>query len=123
MTTPELTRRAFVKVGGALFVSLGVPAGFSASAAEIQTSLDPALLASWLEIRNDNTILMRTGRTETGTGMSAFYAQMIAEGLCVRPAAVPLILGDTEKTPDGGCSPGCLSGAGDGRNVTACTYQ
>src|SRR5450432_1257123 len=121
--TTTLTRRGFVKTGGALFVSLGIPAGFSARAAENQTSLDPTLLASWLEIRNDNTILMRTGRTETGTGMSAFYAQMVAEELSVRPEAVSLILGDTDKTPDGGYSAGFLEGAANVRKVAAYTYQ
>jgi nicotinate dehydrogenase subunit B len=122
-TTGALTRRGFVKAGGALFVSLGIPAGFIASAAESQNSLDPTLLASWLEIRNDNTILMRTGRTETGTGMSAFYAQMIAEELRVRPEAISLILGDTDKTPDGGYSAGFLTGAANVRKVAAYTYQ
>jgi nicotinate dehydrogenase subunit B len=121
--TTALTRRGFVKAGGALFVSLGIPAGLSAQAAEPQTSLDPTLLASWLEIRNDNTILMRTGRTETGTGMSAFYAQMIAEELSVRPEAITLILGDTDKTPDGGYSAGFLTGAANVRKVAAYTYQ
>jgi nicotinate dehydrogenase subunit B len=77
-TATTLTRRGFVKTGGALFVSLGIPAGLSAQAAESQDSLhtnqlDPTLLASWLEIRNDDTILARTGRGEIGTGMSAFY--------------------------------------------------
>jgi nicotinate dehydrogenase subunit B len=120
MTIPGLTRRGFVKVGGALFVSLGIPSGFSA---EAQTSLDPTVLGSWLEIGSDSTILMRTGRTETGTGMSAFYAQMIAEELCVRPEAITLILGDTDKTPDGGYSAGFLSGAENVRKVAAYTYQ
>jgi len=46
------------------------------------------VLASWLEIHSDNTILARTGRTETGTGMSASYAQAIAEELCVRPETI-----------------------------------
>ena len=53
---------------------------------------------------------MRTGRTETGTGMSAYYAQMIAEELKVRPETISLIMGDTDKTPDGGSSAGFLSG-------------
>src|SRR5258707_14867160 len=97
--TMTITRRRFVKAGGALFVPLGIPAGLSAQTAETPASLDPTLLASWLEIRSDNTILMRTGRTETGTGMSAFYAQMVAEELSVRPEAITLILGDTDKTP------------------------
>jgi hypothetical protein len=61
--TLVLTRRGFVKMGGALFVSLAFPVGLSVNAAESQTSLDPTLPASWLEVRSDNTILVRTGRT------------------------------------------------------------
>jgi nicotinate dehydrogenase subunit B len=118
-----LTRRGFVKMGGALFVSFALPAGFSATPAESQTSLDPTLLASWLEIRADNAIVMRTGRTETGTGMSGYYAQAIAEELRVRPEAIALILGDTDKTPDGGYSAGFLSGMINVRKVAAYAYQ
>jgi nicotinate dehydrogenase subunit B len=122
--TSTITRRGFVKVGGALFVSFAMPAGFSAlSIAEYQTSLDPSQLASWLEIRSDDTIVVRTGRTETGTGMSAYYAQTIAEELNVRPETITLILGDTDKTPDGGYSAGFLSGATNLRKVGAYTYQ
>jgi CO/xanthine dehydrogenase Mo-binding subunit len=119
----NLTRRGFVKMGGALFVSFALPAGFSAAAAENQTSLDPTRLASWLEIRADNTIVMRPGRPETGTGMSGYYAQAIAEELRVRPDAIALILGDTDKTPDGGYSAGFLSGMINVRKVSAYAYQ
>ena len=119
-----ITRRGFVKMGGALFVSLYIPGKFAAAnAAEAQTSLDPTLLASWLEIRSDNTIVMRTGRTETGTGMSAYYAQAIAEELDVRPEAISLILGDTDRTPDGGYSAGFLTGMSNVRKVAAYTHQ
>jgi CO/xanthine dehydrogenase Mo-binding subunit len=121
--TATITRRGFVKMGGTLFVSLALPAGFPIRAAESQTSLDPALLASWLEIRSDNTILVRTGRTETGTGMSAYYAQAIAEELNVRPETISLLMGDTDKTPDGGYSAGFLSGMSNVRKVAAYTYQ
>jgi nicotinate dehydrogenase subunit B len=121
--TTALSRRGFVKMGGALFVSFAIPAGLSAQAAENQTSLDPTLLASWLEIRSDNTIVARTGRTETGTGMTAYYAQAIAEELSVRPESISLILGDTDKTPDGGYSAGFLSGMINVRKVAAYTHQ
>ena len=123
-----LTRRGFVKMGGALFVSFALPTGFLAQTAESQDSLqlnqlDPTLLASWLEIRSDNTILMRTGRTETGTGMSGYYTQAIAEELSVRPETISLIMGDTDKTPDGGYSAGFLYGMNNVRKVAAYTYQ
>jgi len=123
-----LTRRGFVKTGGALFISFYIPAEFSAKAAENQTSLpvnqiDPTLLASWLEIRSDNTIVMRTGRTETGTGMSGYYPQVIAEELRVRPETISLIMGDTDNTPDGGYSAGFLFGMYNHRKVAAYAYQ
>jgi nicotinate dehydrogenase subunit B len=121
--TMTLTRRGFVKMGGALFVSLSIPAGLSLHAAESPTSLDPFVLASWLEIHSDNTILARTGRTETGTGMSAYYAQAIAEELCVRPETISLVLGDTDRTPDGGSSAGFLYGMANVRKVAAYTHQ
>src|ERR1700716_1896454 len=121
--TMTLTRRGFVKMGGALFVSLSIPAGLSLHAAESPTSLDPSALASWLEIHSDNTILARTGRTETGTGMSAYYAQAIAEELCVRPETISLVLGDTDRTPDGGASAGLLDGMANVRKVAAYTHQ
>src|SRR5882757_106280 len=121
--TATITRRGFVKIGGTLFVSLAFPAGFPMRAAESQTSLDPALVASWLEIRSDNTILVRTGRTETGTGMSAYYAQAIAEELSVPPESISLLMGDTDKTPDGGYSAGFLTGMSNVRKVAAYTYQ
>ena len=121
--TSTITRRGFVKMGGALFVSLSVPAGFSLNAAESQTSLDPTSLASWLEIHSDNSIIARSGRTETGTGMSGYYTQAIAEELCVRPETISLILGDTDRTPDGGYSAGFLYGMANVRKVAAYTYQ
>jgi CO/xanthine dehydrogenase Mo-binding subunit len=126
--SPTLTRRSFVKAGGALFVSLSMPGGLSAKTAENNTAaeqnqLDAGKLTSWLEIRNDNTILARTGRAEIGTGMSGLYPQMIAEELRVRPDCITLVMGDTDKTPDGGYSAGFLSGATNLRKVAAYTYQ
>src|SRR3984957_17518938 len=101
--TPRLTRRGFVKMGGALMVSFTFP-GLSAIAAEVKPESETRRLASWLEIRQDNTILVRTGRTEIGTGMSAYYAQVMAEELSVQAETITLIMGDTDKTPDGGYS-------------------
>jgi nicotinate dehydrogenase subunit B len=120
--TPTLTRRGFVKMGGALMVSFTFR-GSSANAAEIEPSPEPSQLASWLEIRHDNSILVRTGRTEIGTGMSAFYAQVIAEELCVQPEAITLLMGDTDRTPDGGYSAGFRTGAANLRKVGAYTHQ
>ncbi|HLJ44733.1 MAG TPA: molybdopterin cofactor-binding domain-containing protein [Bryobacteraceae bacterium] len=115
-----LTRRDFAKAAaGSLVVSLGG----RAQPAGVAGAVDPSHLEAWLEIRADNSIVARTGRGETGTGMSAFYAQVVAEELNVRPEAVTLIMGDTDRTPDGGYSSGFLTGAANMRRVAAYAYQ
>jgi len=121
-----ISRRGFVKTGGALFVSLAIPARFAARAAAAEntsSSIDPTTVASWLEIRSDNTIVARTGRTETGVGITGYYPQTIAEELNVRPETITLIMGDTDRTPDGGYSAGFLFGMNNVRKVAAYTYQ
>jgi len=123
ISATTLTRRGVVKMGGALFVSFALPVGDSACAAKAAVWLDPTQLASWLEIRSDDTIVMRTGRTEIGTGMSGYYPQAVAEELRVRPEMVSLIMGDTDKTPDGGYSAGFIFGMSNVRKVAAYTYQ
>ncbi len=117
---PEITRRGFVQTGGALFVSLmGWPRHGSAS--DVEPNTKP--VAAWIEIRSDHSVLVRTGRAEIGTGMSAFYAQVVAEELNVRPESIQLLMGDTDQTPDGGYSAGFLGGAANLRKVAAYTYQ
>jgi len=124
MDAITVTRRGFVASGGALFVSLQLPAVITGAAQTgTQRSPDPAQLASWLEIRGDNSVLVRTGRTETGTGMSGYYTQVIAEELNVRPESVSLLMGDTDQTPDGGYSAGFIYGMSNVRKVAAYAYQ
>ena len=125
MDCVAITRRGFIQGGGALFVSLYLPGSHAtiAAAAEPNTAPPAARLASWLEIRSDNTVLVRTGRTETGTGMSGYYTQVVAEELNLRPESISLLMGDTDKTPDGGYSAGFLSGMTNVRKVAAYTYQ
>ena len=117
----RITRRDFVKVGGALFVSVAVPAPFGVSSAEGAGTLDATKLESWLEIHADGRIVARTGKTETGTSASAFYAQAVAEELDVSPSSVTLIMGHTDETPDGGFSAGFLGGVGNLKKVAAYT--
>ncbi|MGE0394456.1 MAG: molybdopterin cofactor-binding domain-containing protein [Vicinamibacterales bacterium] len=125
ITEPTLTRRSFVKIGGGLVVTLAAlpdtftPNGASAEAA----TLDATKLNSWLEIRSDGRIVARTGRTEMGVGMAAYFRQTVAEELYVRPETIDLVMGDTDRTPDGGWSASFLEGAQNLRKVSAYTYQ
>jgi CO/xanthine dehydrogenase Mo-binding subunit len=122
---PTLTRRDFVKAGGALFVTFALPGGVpGASTTEAaEHTLDPTKLASWLEIRADGAIVARTGKTETGTSASAYYAQVIAEELDVDPSTITMVMGHTDETPEGGFSAGFLGGANNFRKVAAYTRQ
>ncbi|MBV9764862.1 MAG: xanthine dehydrogenase family protein molybdopterin-binding subunit [Acidobacteriaceae bacterium] len=101
----SLSRRGFVKSGGALLVGFGV---FKIDAQESApgvggNSMNAALPQSWIEIHADNTILMRVGKPDFGTS-SVFtaYRQIVAEELSVPFEAITTVVsGDTDRTPDG----------------------
>ena len=125
-----LTRRQFVKTGGALIVGFSL-AGRSlfeaaAEAAGGRNSLDATLASSWFEIHADNTILMRTGKVDFGQSTAnTAYKQIVAEELNVRfDAITSVVMGDTDRTPDGGFSAGYLEyGGANLRKAAAYTYQ
>jgi nicotinate dehydrogenase subunit B len=102
-----LSRRSFVKTGGALLASFGWASADGmndASAAVKGNTLNPALPASWIEIHADNTILMRTGKSDFGQStIFTAYRQIVAEELSARFEAITTVVsGDTDRTPDGG---------------------
>src|SRR5437764_589291 len=66
-----LSRRGFVKAGGALIVGFGLArANGMQSAGEAGTgnTLDAGLPQSWIEVHPDNTILIRVGKPDFGQG-------------------------------------------------------
>jgi len=127
---PTLTRRGFVKTGGALVVGFGLVgadiAQNIASAAVPKNTLDPTLPASWIEIHPDNTILIRTGKSDFGQGTTyTAYRQIVAEELSAKFEAITTVVaGDTDRTPDGS---GAFDFLGRGtpniRKAAAYTYQ
>ncbi len=126
----ELTRRHFVKAGGALFVGFGIVGADGlknlAQAATTRNSLDATLPESWIEIHPDNTILIRTGKSDFGqsTAFTA-YRQIVAEELSAPFEAITtVIMGDTDRTPDGSGAFDFLgSGMPNIRKAAAYTYQ
>lgn len=126
----RLSRRQFVKTGGALLVGVGLVGldglATPARAATSKNSLDPALPGSWIEIHADNTILIRTGRCDFGQStIPVAYRQIVAEELNVTFEAITTVVsGDTDRTPDGGPSVDLLGrGAPNLRKAAAYTYQ
>ena len=100
-----LSRRGFVKTGGALLAGFGLFRADGAQetgAAARGNTLDAGLPKSWIEIHPDNTILMRVGKPDFGTGtIFTAYRQIVAEELGVPFGAITTVIsGDTDRTPD-----------------------
>jgi len=125
-----LTRRQLVKAGGALLVGFGVvEAGVpkkSIKTSGSKNTLDATLPGSWIEIHPDNTILIRTGKSDFGQSTTfTAYRQIVAEELSVPFEAITtVVMGDTDRTPDGS---GAFDFLGRGtpniRKAAAYTYQ
>src|SRR6266699_736122 len=128
---PTLSRRQFVKSGGALVVGFSLMGpellkGDTAKAATFKNTLDPTLPSSWIEIHPDNTVLIRTGKSDFGQGSTfTAYRQIVAEELSVPFEAITTVVaGSTDVTPDGS---GAFDFLGHGtpniRKAAAYTYQ
>jgi CO/xanthine dehydrogenase Mo-binding subunit len=128
---PTLSRRQFVKAGGALVVGFGLVGpeflkSDTAKSATFKNSLDPTLGSSWIEIHPDNTVLIRTGKSDFGQGSTfTAYRQIVADELSVSFEAITTVVaGSTDVTPDGS---GAFDFLGHGtpniRKAAAYTYQ
>ena len=108
----KLTRRGFVKAGGTLIVGFGLLRGEVAKAAGRPdgNAFDASLPQSWIEIRPDNTVLYRTGKSDFGQGtIYTAYKQIIADELDVTFEAITTVVSaDTDTTPEGGGTFGLL---------------
>src|SRR5271165_4194254 len=126
-----LTRRQFVKTGGALVVGFSLVGteilkADTPKSAAMKNSLDPSLPSSWIEIHPDNTILIRTGKNDFGQGTTfTAYRQIVADEMSVPFEAITTVVqGSTDVTPDGSGAFDFL-GRGDPniRKAAAYTYQ
>ncbi len=102
----SLSRRGFVRAGGALLAGFGLVSadGMQKSGAAATTNtLNAGLPESWIEIHSDNTILVRVGKPDFGQGtVFTAYRQIVAEELGVPFEAITTVIsGDTDRTPDG----------------------
>src|SRR5207248_10377052 len=82
----SLSRRGFVKTGGALLVGFRLVGadGMQNAGAPGGNTLNAALPESWIEIHADNTILIRVGKPDFGTStVFTAYRQIAAEELSV----------------------------------------
>src|SRR5215467_3113990 len=113
--THELSRRTFLKAGGALVVMAAAPGAVIGAITEVAgaampfPALDPTALATWLTIHADGSVTARSGHVELGHGVQTGLAQIVAEELDVAVGRVTMILGTTNETPDQGVTAGSTS--------------
>src|SRR5262245_29669873 len=127
-----LSRRQFVKTGGSLIVGVSIVGSdlLTLSVGAQQTgrknSLDPARVSSWIEIHADNTVTLRTGQADFGQStVTTAYKQIVADELYMPFESITsVIMGDTDRTPNGGVSAGFLHiGAPNLRKAAAYTRE
>ncbi|HVW87742.1 MAG TPA: molybdopterin cofactor-binding domain-containing protein, partial [Bryobacteraceae bacterium] len=99
----KLSRRGFLETGGALIAGFGLLQPGVTKAATAKRTLDASLPESWVEIHADNTVLIRTGKCDFGqSSVYTAYRQIVGDELDVPFEAITtVIVGDTDRTPDG----------------------
>ena len=107
-TLTTVSRRQFLKTGGAVVVSFTLsPAllqhGFSQSApGNSGGGKDPSAVDSFLAIHADGTVTLFTSRVDVGTGLEMVMRQVAAEELDIPVERFTVVEGDTLLTPDHG---------------------
>jgi nicotinate dehydrogenase subunit B len=120
-----LSRRAFVRGGGALLVALsgGGAFGRAADAAgdpfASSGPADPMQADSYLAVLADNTALVKTGRVELGQGSLTGLLLLAAEELDLHVSQLDFVRQDTNVTPDTGGTFGSSSIAEAGQRLRA----
>src|SRR5258708_28881432 len=126
---PTLSRRQFVKAGGALVVGFSVvgPKFLKADAAKPATfknSLDPTLGSSWIEIHPDNTVLIRTGKSDFGQGSTfTAYRQIVADELSVPFESITTVVAGGNYSTPAGSGAFAFLGHGTANIRTAAAYS
>jgi nicotinate dehydrogenase subunit B len=109
----SVSRRALLKAGGALVVSIGtaVPLDTMLAAGEAfaqgaKPPLMPDQLASFIAVNADGTVSAFFGKMDMGQGLFVAIGQMVAEELDVPFKAVKVIMGDTATSVNQGGASG-----------------
>ena len=104
MSDRDVSRRAFLKGGGALVVTFVFtpPATRTEAAGLTKKSLSPDEVGGFIAIDSSGLITLYSGKVELGTGVLTAITQIAAEELSVPFARVATIQGDTLLTPNQG---------------------
>jgi CO/xanthine dehydrogenase Mo-binding subunit len=126
MTDNRVTRRTFLKAGGAVVVGIQLgPMLAGRGAAQTIPTADAFLgktvaadaVDGFLAIHADGTVTLFSGKVDLGTGARAALRQMAAEELEVSVERITMIEGDTALTPDQGATAGSAGVARGGMQI------
>jgi len=125
----EVSRRTFLKGGGALIVGfsvLGSAVGARAAKAganpyESDGPVDPQQIDSWVAIHADNTASIKLGMIELGQGSTTGLLTIAAEELNMAMSQMKMIANDTDVTPNQGFTAGSQAVAVGGKQTRAFT--
>ena len=113
MNAAFVSRREFLKTGGALVVGFSLvpmlPANAADAGAAATKPVSPDRVESFLAIGADGSVTCYSGKVDLGTGVHTALAQIVAEELTVPFNKVKLVMGDTALTPDQGPTWGSFS--------------
>ena len=120
------SRRALLKSGGALVVSIGAAMPFDpgraaedALVASAKPPLTPDQLSSYIAVNADGTVSAFYGKIDGGQGLHVAIAQMVAEELDVPFKAVKVVMGDTGTTVNQGGASGATGVQEGGKQLRA----
>jgi CO/xanthine dehydrogenase Mo-binding subunit len=101
-----LSRRSFVKAGGALVIGASAlrlaPSAAAASRFVSNGPPDPAQADSYLAIQADDTVSVKSGRVELGQGSTTGLLLLVAEELDMDVDRLTFVRHDTDVTPNTG---------------------
>jgi len=107
------SRRAMLKAGGALVISIGVPfareqarADGGTTVAAAKPALTPDQLSSYLAVNADGSVNVYFGKMDMGQGLAIAIRQMVAEELDVAFASTRIFIGDTDTSVNQGGASG-----------------
>ena len=111
----NFSRRALLKAGGALVVSIGAPIALDTvlgiDAAHAQASgtkppLTPDQLSTYIAVNGDGSVSAFFGKMDMGQGLFAAIGQIVAEELDVPFKVVKVLMGDTATSVNQGGASG-----------------
>jgi CO/xanthine dehydrogenase Mo-binding subunit len=108
MLNKELSRKTFVKGGGALIVGWSLAGAVLAGRARAADSpyasngVDQYSIDSWITIHADNTATIKSGGIKQGTGSDTGLLMIAGEELNMDMSQLEFVIADTNVTPDTG---------------------